>query len=460
MLPLIGREPAVVVGAGIAGLLAARVLAAHHPEVIVVDRDRLPDRPQRRAGVPQSSHVHALFAKGVETIDALLPGFSDEVCRRGGHRIDACNDLAVATPHGWGTRFHSGLGAVSASRPLIEAVIRERVLALPRVRLLQEHTVDSLVGTPRHVTAVTLRHRTTGRGFDLPTGLVVDATGRGSRLPAWLEELGCPPVPETVVDAHLRYATRVYQLDGDAEPRGWRACYSLPFGPAITRGGVLAPLEGDRWIATLSGVGNDQPSSRAEDFLPFARTLTTPLIATTLADAHPLTPVLCSGSTANRRRRLGDVTELPDNLVGVGDSVCALNPVYAQGMTLAALSARLLDSWLESGLPPRHFHRRLQQLHEVPWIMATVADRRFPDTDGPATPFHHRLMGRYLDRVLAAGTRHPTAQHAFMGLLNLSHGPASLLSPGVALRVAMPSLLPRSWSMAAAPAERTVSPSR
>ncbi|MEU1824066.1 FAD-dependent oxidoreductase [Streptomyces abikoensis] len=428
--PASGQADAVVIGAGIAGLLAAHVLARHH-HVTLIDSDRIPGTPARRSGVPQDGHVHALFAQGLRTVEALLPGFTAELCRRGGHRIDVCNDLAIATPHGWGTRFPSDLRVVGASRPLIETLLREHVLDNPHVQLLERHRAHTLTGSEHHVSAVILRNLDAGQDTALPAVLVVDASGRGSRLPNWLTELGCPRLPETTVDARIGYATRLYRLP--ANPRGWRALYALPQGPAVTRGGVLAPIEDDQWIVSLSGVGADRPSSREDAFLPFARSLATPAIADILADATPLTSIACTHSTANRRRHLDRAEQLPDNLFVLGDAACAFNPIYAQGMTVAARSAQLLHSCLASGASARRFHHRQKRLHDTPWLLATTADLRFPGTTGGPPPPSRQVLGRYLDRVLAAGTHDPRAQAAFLDVLNMVRPPAVLLTPRVAM---------------------------
>ncbi|MED7950945.1 NAD(P)/FAD-dependent oxidoreductase [Streptomyces sp. BE303] len=429
---------AVIVGAGIAGLLAARVLADHYPDVVVLDRDRLPATPANRRGTPQDRHVHALFTGGLRAIDALLPDFTDELSDRGGHRIDVGRDLALATRHGWGVRFDSGLHAVGASRPLIEATVRQRVLAVPGVHLLQHTQADGLIGSPQHLGAVRVRDLTTGTVSELAADLVVDAGGRGSHLPQWLARLGCPPVPETVVNAHTGYATRLFRLP--RPPALWRSCYVMAMGPHTTRGGAIAPVEGDRWIVTLYGIGRDRPTPAAEDFLPFARSLPAPAIAEALTDAEPLTPVRCTNATTNRRRHLARAGGLPDNLVAIGDSSCCFNPVYAQGMTVAALSARVLASSLDrQGVRPgfaRRYHHRLDALHSTPWMLATTADLAFRGTEGPAPSPVRRLLARHLDRVIAAGTHDRHAQAAFLEVLTMAAHPAVLLTPRVALSAA------------------------
>jgi 2-polyprenyl-6-methoxyphenol hydroxylase-like FAD-dependent oxidoreductase len=426
---------AVVIGAGFAGLLAARVLAGHGHDVVVLDRDRIPVRPARRPGVPQDAHVHALFDRGLRALEGLLPGFGEELCRRGGHRIDVGRDLAVVSRHGRGVRFTSGLHVIGASRPLMEAVIRDRVRELPNVRLLERHQADALAGTRGHVERVDVRDLTAHGVFTLAPDLVVDASGRGSRLPGWLAQLGCARVRETVVDAHVGYATRLFSLPDSAVPSDWRACYAPAGGPALTRGGVLAPIENDRWIATLIGVGADRPGRAAEDFLPFARTLATSAIADALSKGEPLSPVMCSRSTRNRRRHLARAaSRLPGNLLVIGDSALSLDPVYAQGMTVAALSAALLDRHLSdrSHRPPApRYHRALGALHAVPWMLATASDLRYPGTDGPGPRAHQRLLGWYADRVLAAGIQDSRAQKAFLEVLNMTGHPARLLAPSV-----------------------------
>lgn len=432
------RASAVVIGAGLAGLFAARVLAGHFRQVTVVDRDELPTVAAHRTGVPQGAHVHALFTRGLRTVEELLPGFTDTLLERGGQHIDVGADLAIHTPYGWGARSASPLRVVGASRPLIEAIVRERITALPGVRLLDGHHVEQLMGTRHRVTAVRVRDLRLDSSTNLPAQLVVDASGRGSRLPAWLDSLGCPePVPESVVDPQLGYATRLYRRNC-TDGLGWRACYSLLNGPATTRGAVIAPIEDGQWIVTLLGIGPDRPSRQESDFLPFAASLPTAEIAHALRHMTPLTPVATSHATTNRRRHLDRATALPANLCALGDAACAFNPVYAQGMTTAALSAQLLDACLrkpaEQTAPAARYHHRLSRLINAPWLLSTTADQRFPLTQGPTPSVTRRLMAGHLDRVLAAGTRSPQVQHAFLRILTMVDAPSSLADPATLLR--------------------------
>ncbi|MFD3612129.1 NAD(P)/FAD-dependent oxidoreductase [Streptomyces atroolivaceus] len=434
------HAPAVVIGASVGGLLAAQVLADHFPAVLLVDRDDLPNTAAPRSGTPQDAHVHVLFPPGLGVLEDLFPGFTVDFCRKGGHLIDVGAHLVLATRHGWGLRTPSGTSAIGASRPLLEHVLRDRVLAHPHVRFLPRHHAEALEGTPAKVTSVTLRARDAPPGTPTRSqaaSLVVDASGRGSRLPSWLAALGCPTVPESVVDPHLGYASRLFTPPPSLTVPDWRACYVLETGPDITRGGVLAPFDQDRWIATLTGVGADRPTVSPDDFLPFARSLTTPIIADLLAHATPLTPVVRSNSTAGRRRHYDQVRGLPANVLALGDSACALNPLYAQGMTVAALSAQklaqcLAQAGLDSRTLSRRYHHALKTVHQSPWLLGTTADLRYPSTRAKPHPgVGQRLFSRYINWVQAAGTRDPHTQAAFLDVLTLVRPPTALLSPRV-----------------------------
>ncbi|MEU0355256.1 NAD(P)/FAD-dependent oxidoreductase [Streptomyces cyaneofuscatus] len=426
-----GDSRAVVIGAGISGLLTAHVLAGYYNRVTVIERDDLPLTPHQRKGVPQGTHVHALFARGLEALEDLLPGFQAALADSGAHRIDMGRDLALATPYGWGSRRFANLPAVGASRPLIEHVIRQHVMTSPHITLLTGHRATSLCGGPNHLDAVEVSTSSTEGSRQLPSDLVADAAGRTSQVGKWLTELGCP-VPKTVtVDAHVGYATRIFR--SARPPTHWRACYSLPLGPHTPRGGVLAPIEDDRWIVTLTGPGENRPTTATDDFLPFARTLSTPLIADFIADAEPLTPVRGSHATANHRR-VGHPAARPDNLLITGDSACALNPVYAQGMTVAALSSLALRACLtrsdgRPGTLARHFHQAQRSIQRRPWLLATAADNRHPTTTGARPTPLHAVAGHGLDRLLLAGTHSPEAQHRFLAVMAMTASPATIIRP-------------------------------
>ncbi|WP_280464646.1 NAD(P)/FAD-dependent oxidoreductase [Nocardia brasiliensis] len=424
-----------MIGASVAGLLAARALTDHYETILLLDRDHLPATPQHRAGTPQDRHAHTLFSAGLAAVEGFFPGFSAEFQAHGGYVADVGADLAIATRHGWGVRMPTHNYIMGSSRALLEYLIRRRVSALSQVVLYDQHRVLGLAGSTTHIDSVIVADSQHNLPTAISADLVIDASGRGSRLPAWLRNLGCANVPEIVIDAHVGYASRLFTVSEiDVEP-DWRGCYVLETGPSVTRGGILALFDSGTWIATLTGIGKDRPNPADAAFLPFARSLITPIIADTLAAATPLTSVICGASTQNRLRRF-DTIPIPGNLVALGDSVCSFNPLYAQGMTAAALSARVLARCLFERGPDdpalsRHYHRQLRSRLAPLWMLSTSADLRYPTTDGPRPQIVQRLASSYLDRLLAAGTRSHRAQKAFLDVITMIKHPHTAAAPSV-----------------------------
>ncbi|MFF4410837.1 NAD(P)/FAD-dependent oxidoreductase [Streptomyces sp. NPDC001404] len=428
---------AVVLGGGIAGLLAAAAVRPHFDTVAIIERDALPDRPAHRPGTPQDKHVHALLAAGQQAIEALLPGFLNGLVVHDVPVTDFAATVAIRGPSGWGARLSSQLHAIGASRPLVEWSIRERLLRQPGVTILPRHLGDGLLGDTQRIRAVKLR---TSHGPPLPpldADLVIDATGRGSRADRWLTELGCSPPPVTRLDARVGYATRTFRIP-EQHRADWHGCYLQPSPTSGGRGATLMPIEGGRWLISLIGVGAQRPTRDENDFLAFAQTLDSPVIADAIASAQPLTPVTVSTSTGNQRHHVERLHHAPDNLVRIGDAVCCFNPVYAQGMSTAALQAELLARCLNTRgtcrLAPR-FHRELVSITRWPWTMATLADRRWPLAQGTPTTRMHRAALRYVDLIQTAGTHNPRVQLAFLNVFNLLDTPLVLAAPCTLIRL-------------------------
>ncbi|MFE9577018.1 FAD-dependent oxidoreductase [Nocardia sp. NPDC006044] len=419
---------AVILGGSIAGLLAAQALTEHVDEVVVVERDRLLDSPGQRPGVPQSVHLHALVHRGLREIEQLVPGFAADLAAAGARAFDFGADTAIYNPAGWSKRFPSSLTIYGASRVLIESVLRDRVLAHPRVHLCCGRAVEGLVGDARTITGVRLQ----ATPIPLDADLVVDATGRGSRARHWLARLGYPPVPEVVIDAHVGYASRQYAIP-DRHIADWHACYVQLAAPHRPRGAVLAPVEGNRWMVSLIGVKSHRPTTTEDDFLRFARSLPTPAIAEVLAHATPLTPILATHATSNRRRYVENAHGQPTNLIHLGDAVCSLNPIYAQGMSTAAAAAALLARCCRTrprscDLAPR-FHRQLARLNNWAWQLATTTDLSWPTTDGGPPTLLQRITDRYAEHVFTGATDNPQVASAVLDVLHLLRPPRSLLAP-------------------------------
>jgi 2-polyprenyl-6-methoxyphenol hydroxylase-like FAD-dependent oxidoreductase len=437
---------AVVIGGSIAGLLAARVLAEHFPRVTLVERDRFPDMPLHRKGLPQSRHLHVLLARGRMALEELFPGIGDELTAAGAELIDAGRDIAWLTPAGWGVRFLARVASFACSRPLLDYVLHRRVSALPQLSIVEDTEVTGLrlAADASRVSGVVLEARAPGAGGAearvLEADLVIDASGRASRTPGWLANLGCEPPEETVVDAHLGYASRIYERP-QATPADWKCLYVQAAPPRRTRGGVAFVMEGGRWMVTLGGIGGDYPPTREAGFLDFMRSLESRALFDSVSAARPLSSIVGYRATGNRWRHYERLAGRPEGLLVMGDAVCAFNPVYGQGMTMAALAALVLAECLRPRPPGVHdglaaqFQRRLAQINKGPWLLATSEDFRSPQLDGARPGLASRLKHRYLDRLLAHATHDQRLRRTFLGVSHMIEDPSALFHPAVLARV-------------------------
>ncbi|MFJ8478120.1 FAD-dependent oxidoreductase [Kitasatospora sp. NPDC094011] len=427
----IGR--AVVIGAGVAGLTAARVLADHVETVTVVERDTLPSGPAPRPGVPQAHHVHALLALGAEVMEGYFPGLRAELERAGAPVWDWGERLCAVLPGGTPAPLRMGMPIQTFSRPLLEHVLRRRVAELKPVTVVDGATVTSLrTAGPGRVTGV----RVTGGDGEEEIGadLVVDASGRSSHLPRWLVGLGLPSPRTTVVDARIGYASRTYTYPEGQSPPSWMGLLQPLRAPAFPKGCYAIQIEDDTLHVTLHGGGGTELPRDEDEFLAYARSLRSP-IGDTIASLTPASPVRRYARTLNSRTAYHRLPRWPHGLIALGDAVCAFNPAYGQGMTVAALEARLLDRTLRrrgAFLDGHAFQRALARVTAFPWLMATIPDRAW-ERSGTA-----RAVGAanwFMNRLIDTVPHDPRAYTTFSRLFHMTGSPAALLDPRLLSRV-------------------------
>ncbi|MFF5676310.1 NAD(P)/FAD-dependent oxidoreductase [Streptomyces hygroscopicus] len=427
----------IVLGGGWAGMLAAHVLARHLERVTVVERDVLPDGPRHRKGSPQGRHVHVLWSSGARIVDTLLPGLTGQLVDAGARRVGFHQDLVTLTSHGWQHRFPPRQFALMCTRPFLDWKVRDRVLAAGRITVRRRAEILDLTGDARRVTGVRVRDMDRGVPRTLEAGLVVDASGRGSRLGHWLSALGLPPLEEDTVDAGIAYATRVYQA-----PPGAAAGF-----PAVNvaadhrlrepgRFGVVYPQEDGTWMVTLSCTRGAGLPTHDDDFLPYARTLRHPLVADLIALAEPLTSVAVSRVGANRRLYPERLDSWPEGLLVVGDALAAFNPIYGHGMSSAARAAAALDTELErSGVgdgTARRAQRAISAAVDDPWIMAASKDVEYVNCRMNATD--PRLTGgalarqRFSDLIADRSIRSPAVCDVVTDVISLTAPQSELAS--------------------------------
>jgi 2-polyprenyl-6-methoxyphenol hydroxylase-like FAD-dependent oxidoreductase len=431
-------DHAVVLGASMAGLLAARVLAEAYRTVTVIDRDVMPEIGAHRRGVPQGRHTHVLHPRGREVLEELFPGFTTHVVRAGAELGDAMGSVrAVLSGHRL-RQADIGLSLLFASRPFLEGQVRARVRTLPGVTFLESTGIVGLTTTAdrRQVTGVECRRSDTSHGelTTVAADLVVDATGRGSRTPTWLQEWGYQRPTQDRVDVGLGYATRTYRLRPGA--LGPDKAMFIGGTPDNLRLGTVSTLEGGRHMVGLSGMLGDHPPTDPAGFDAFAASLAFTDVADAIVGAQPLDDPVGFRFPASVRHRYERLRHFPNGLLVLGDAVCSFNPLYGQGMTVAANQALALRRLLARGtdLAAREYFRVIAKTINSPWDIAVAADLAVPEVPGTRTA-KVRLANAYLPRLHAAAAHDVALGAAFTRVVGLLEAPETLLRPDRVLRV-------------------------
>ncbi|MFC8794762.1 FAD-dependent oxidoreductase [Streptomyces cinereoruber] len=433
---------AVVIGGSLAGLLAARVLAEHAERVTVVERDRLPEGPEARPGVPQGRHLHVLIEGGQRALDELLPGFMEELRELGAPKVGMPEDMVQWQNGAWYRRTAAAVHFYSGPRPQLEWLVRRRVLADPRIELVEGTETVALTGDSSRVRGVRLRERGAGVGGEtrtLAADLVVDASGRSTKASDWLTGIGAEAPHEETLDTGLAYATRVYRGPSGGTDTDAIGYYIVP-NPAQVYGGVVLPLGDGRHLVTLSGLRGDEPPVEEGAFEEYAKRLPHPMISDWLARAEPDSPVYGFRKTANVRRRYDRPGRRPAGFLATGDALCAFNPIYGQGMAVAALGAVALRRALADPRrtpTTRAVQRALLDASRQAWDISAGADRKMPGATGDAARSGtlDRAADWYLGRVLQRVAGDPVVGRPFRSAIALTGPLTALFAPPVARAV-------------------------
>lgn len=427
---------AVVIGGSISGLLAARALADFYEQVTVLERDAFPEAGQGRKGVPQGYHAHGLLSKGSVILEEFFPGYTQNVVEQGGRSIDIGKDMRFFQKGAYLRRVQTGLMALLASRPLLEGVVRTRLFQLPNVHAIENCDVVGLTMDPTGVNGVQLIRRdnkSEGDSEVLYADLVVDSSGRGSRLPAWLERFGYTPPPVEQLQIGITYTTCLFQ--DTAEMLAGTAGILVETDAVTKRGGIAFRCE-DGWRVTLIGYLGEQAPVEMDGFMDFARSLTTPALYDFVSTLEPLTEPKQYKFPASQRRRYEQMAELPNRLVVVGDALASFNPVYGQGMTIATVEAQLLHQCLADGVEgvAARFFQQVGALVDGAWNLSVGSDLVFPEVEGERTRMM-QFVSWYFARVTRAAQRDDAIARLFHGVINMMVSPAEMMAPAMMVRV-------------------------
>lgn len=427
---------AVIIGGSFSGLLIGRVLAKYFDRVTLIERDTYPDQPIPRKGVPHSRFPHTLMLRGQQLLEQLFPGIKAELIAEGAIDLDTLKEVAFLTPAGWAVRFDSDLMLLSCSRDLLDWSIRRRFAAFPNVQFLTETSVTGLLSDATHskIVGVSLHQNET-----LYADLVVDASGKASHTPQWLKSLGYSPPPETEVNGFVGYVARIVQPPPELSV-DWKMLFAPTAPPDQNRGGAVFPIEGNRWIVSLVGGDRDYPPTDEAGFLAFARSLSTPVIATVIERSTPLTPIYAYYGNENRQRHY-DRCSHPSHLIAVGHAACSLNPTYGQAMTVAALEAMTIDRFFQhhaiEDLDTRtvDLRKQLAKAHQEAWTAAIGVDYRYKSTQGKPSTATTRLINWYWYQLMELMVDRPAVYHTFLEVLHLLKPSIVLFQPSILVEV-------------------------
>jgi 2-polyprenyl-6-methoxyphenol hydroxylase-like FAD-dependent oxidoreductase len=382
---------AIVIGAGVSGLSAAQALADHFEQVIILERDKLTSGAFPRPGAPQGKQAHGLLGGAIKALKNLFPGFERDLVQAGAVPVNPGSEILLEFSgmdpfplRDWNWLIYG------QSRPLIELVMRRRVEQQGNITLRSGCRVLALVGTPEGTLVSGVQCETALGGQEtISADLVIEASRHGALTLSFLKSK-CLPLPEeTTIGVDIRYATGLFTLSPQALGQ-FKAIVTFPKAPEDVRYGYLLPVEKNRHQLLLVGRGDDAPPSDKNTFLAYARTLGTPTISDAMAGAKLCGEIVRYGFPESKWRHFGRLDRFPHGLLPIGDAICCLNPVYGQGMTVAAQEAQALRRLLRASALKAEplatlsqtFLAEAENLIEQPWAISAVPDFIYPQTRG------------------------------------------------------------------------------
>jgi flavin-dependent dehydrogenase len=435
------KEKAIIIGGGIAGLLAARVLSTYFKQVLIIEKDRYPEKAVPRNGVPQSHHIHILLMRGKQILDELFPNLEANLISRGANKVDLLADVKYYLATGVAMRPKSGLYTLACSRPLLEYAIRNEILDnYQNVQILDNAKVANLFYDEMDNKVIGVNTISNNSYHKFYGELIVDASGRMSETVKWLENIGLEKPKEKRVDSYIGYASREYEATNDFK-FDWKSLIVLTKPPVNPRMAVVYPVENNSIMVGLLGLGRTYPPTEDEGFKKFARQIGVDELDEILKDSKPTSPIFGYRERGSRQYQFEKMEKWPENFVVLGDSVCAFNPFYGQGITVAALCAKALDKSLKNEKKhikkgfARRFQKKIAKVNSFPWLLGTSEDLRWPTTKGTSFNFIVRSIQKYVNKVMLLGPESELATRSFFSMMHLLKPPIVLFHPKIIMQI-------------------------
>ncbi len=425
-------KKAIVIGGSIAGLLTARVLSDFFEDVVLIEKDKYVEGGKIRNGTPQAHHIHVLLAKGREIFQDFFPELEKDLIKKGANKIDFLNDIRYRLPSGWAPRFNSGIVTFACTRTLLENTIRHQIQKIPKIKIEQGEQITSFVlEKPNKISLKTKD------GKEIHGDLIVDCTGRNTKSPSWLEDIGFPKPKETKINSFVRYSTRRYIPS--QKDRKWKMLVILNKPISNPRLGGIYPIEGGKWLVGLYSIGNEYPPTDDDGFLEFTKHLESMELYDALKDAVPDSKIHGYQVQGSRKYHYEEMPRWPENFIVLGDAVAIFNPYYGQGITSAALGAETLGDMLKNDEVKndftRKFQKRLSMTISLPWTLGTSEDLRWPTTVGKRPNMITRMVQNHAQKVLLISPKSMLAAKSFQQMMHMIRSPAIIFHPLILLHM-------------------------
>ncbi|WP_169948903.1 NAD(P)/FAD-dependent oxidoreductase [Microbispora sp. H11081] len=427
---------AVVLGASMGGLLAARALSETYARVTLLERDELPAEPLNRRGVPQGRHVHVLLPRGSEVLCSFFPGLAGELGLAGVPHTQLARQIRFVVSGHRLTRGRPGPLMLQPTRATLEHAVRRRVATLPGVEFVQGCDVSGLVASAGRVTGARFVRRSGSGGQEetVEADLVIDALGRSGRSVEWVSRLGYPAPAEERIKVGIKYVSCFFRTP----PGALAPEQGVLVGPVPgrTRAMAFMACEGDRWLLTVAGMAGDHPPTDPDALVDFAGTIAPRDVHDVIVRSERLSYPVTHAFPSSVRRRYEKLSAYPEGLLVFGDGLCSFNPIYGQGMTVASLQAEALRACLAAGRGDlaRRFYRAAAKVVDPAWQLSAVGDLALPEITG-SRPLLTRLINRYVSRLHRVGATDAAVADAFWRVAGYLDPTPALLRPRVALRV-------------------------
>ena len=434
------RGTCIIMGASIAGILAARALSTHFEKILIIERDRLPEAPECRKGTAQGHHAHILLRRGLLGLEQMFPGYTLNLLDAGAVMTNASRDWYNLFPMGAFPNFESDYEFICASRPLIEHTLRHTLLQqCGNITITDQSNVTRISLSQDQPAQITVQNKDASKA-DMTADLLVDASGRNSHTPNLLQQQGFGTVPETLVKPWLGYATRLYS--SVSMPTSVKATVVMAKDPDMTRGGVLFPIENNQYICTLYGFSSDYPATDEMGFMHYASSLRSDVIYSAIKPAQPLTDAKAFIKDESRYRHYATQQNWPQGFLVIGDAVCSFNPIYGQGITASVLAAEALKKFVTHNMSAeanwaRRAQRKIVQSYRAAWTISTSEDLRWPKTEGAKSGILLGIMHRFSNWIGKAACADQHIAFAYIKVLHMTATPLALLTPVVLLRMLM-----------------------